>query len=73
MISEGALVEFQRKTAAGSDIPTKGWVRTVVGKEDYNCTHTYLVIEYYQGKGIAVYHARLDDVKILTKSKESKK
>jgi len=69
MISEGALVEFQRETAAGKPIPTKGWVTTVVGKEDYNCTHTYLVIEYYSGKSIAICHARLDDVKILSKKK----
>ena len=72
IINIGAPVEFKRKSPSGNDIPTKGWVTNVVGGEEYNCTYTYLVIEYYAGKTVAIHHARLDDVKILTKKKEKK-
>lgn len=71
-VKQGALVEFERELPSGKQVPTRGWVTNVVDKDEYNCTHTYLVIEYHVGKGIAIYHAKEDDVKLLSKSKEPK-
>lgn len=69
-IKAGALVEFQREVPSGNAIPTEGFVTNVLDPKEHDCTHTYLVIEYFKAKGKDIYHAKADDVKLLSNPKK---